>query len=96
MRISNYLKNLFKDAIYKSFGECEIILFGSRVDDNKKGGDFDIAIKSSLSKEDFKKAKIKFFKYLILQDLDLPIDLIDYNRTNDLLKSEIDKKGVKL
>ncbi len=58
MRISNYLKNLFKDAIYKSFGECEIILFGSRVDDNKKGGDFDIAI--------------------------------------DLLKSEIDKKGVKL
>jgi predicted nucleotidyltransferase len=97
MRVSNYLKDKILTTIYKSFGKCEVILFGSRVDDNKSGGDFDIAIKSNLSKEEFKKAKIAFFKEMILSDLDLPIDLIDYNHVkNSILKNEIDKKGVKL
>ena len=47
-----------------------------------------------MDKEHFKKAKVKFFKYLMLQDLDLPIDLVLYNRANTLLKKEIDKGEV--
>ena len=96
MRVSNYLKDVILEATQKSFGNCEVILFGSRTDDSKKGGDFDIAIKTNLSKEEFKKAKVQFFKQLILKDLNLPIDLIAYNHTNELLKKEIDSKGVKL
>ena len=95
MRVSNYLQKIFKDAIKKSFGECEAILFGSRVDDKKRGGDFDIAIKANFSKEEFNKRKIKFFKILLLKDLDLPIDLVFYNQVNPIFKKEIDK-GVKL
>ena len=91
MRVSNYLKKVFKDAIEKSFGECEAILFGSRVDESKKGGDFDIAIKGNFSKEEFRRAKIKFFKILLLRDLDLPIDLVLYNQANEKFKKEIDK-----
>ena len=91
MRISNYLRNNILQASKIAFEECELILFGSRIDDTKKGGDFDIAIKKKMSSEEFKKAKVQFFKTLILNDLDLPIDLVLYDKANDLLKQEIDK-----
>jgi len=92
MRVSNYLKKELLQASKKAFGECELILFGSRIDDNKSGGDFDIAVVKDITKEEFKKAKVQFFKYLILKDLDLPIDLVHFNSANELLKKEI-KKG---
>ena len=66
-------------------------MFGSRVDNTKKGGDFDIAVVKDISKDEFKKAKGEFFKYLLLKDLDLPIDLVLYNRASELLKEEIEK-----
>ena len=91
MRVSNYLKDVFKDAIERSFGDCEAILFGSRVDDSKRGGDFDIAIKCDLSKEEFRRARAKFFKFLLLKDLDLPVDLILYDASSEEFKKEIDK-----
>jgi predicted nucleotidyltransferase len=89
------LRNEIKEASKSAFGECELILFGSRADESKKGGDFDIAVVKDMSKESFKKAKVKFFKYLILKDLDLPIDLVLYDKASDLFKNEIDK-GVRL
>jgi len=93
MRVSPYIKDEIKRASKIAFGDCELILFGSRVDDNKKGGDFDIAVVKDIDRREFQKGKVKFFKYLILQDLDLPIDLVLYNRANKLLKKEI-KKGI--
>jgi predicted nucleotidyltransferase len=95
MRVSPYLKEQFLKAANMAFGKCELILFGSRIDNDKTGGDFDIAIDCNMKKEEFKKAKVKFFKYLILKDLDLPIDLVHYNTANKLLKREI-QKGEKL
>ena len=91
MRLSDYLKDEFLRASKEAFGEARVILFGSRIDDSKRGGDFDLAVVCDMSKEEFKKAKVKFFKYLLLKDLDLPIDLVNYNLSNDLLKKEIDK-----
>jgi len=79
----------------KTFNTSNLILFGSRVDDNQKGGDFDIAIMSDMDIEEFQKAKVQFFKYLLLKDLDLPIDLVLYKNANEMLKKEIEK-GVKL
>ncbi len=91
MRISNYIQTELKNASYLAFGSAKILLFGSRIDDNKKGGDFDIAIVSDLDRQAFKKAKTQFFKYLFLKDLHLPIDMVDYKHANALLKKEIDK-----
>jgi predicted nucleotidyltransferase len=95
MRVSNYLKNEIKQACKNAFGECELILFGSRADDSKKGGDFDIAVVKDIDQKSFRNAKVKFFKYLLLKDLDLPIDLVLYSKANELLKNEINQ-GVKL
>ena len=94
MRLSPYLKHKLKEASQEAFANAKIILFGSRIDDAKQGGDFDLAVVGDMDKEHFKKAKVKFFKYLMLQDLDLPIDLVLYNRANTLLKKEIDKGEV--
>ena len=55
------------------------------------GGDFDIAVVKEMRKDEFKNGKIEFFKYLLLRDLDLPIDLVLYSNANSLLKNEIDK-----
>ena len=91
MRISNFLKEHFLNASKEAFGDAKLILFGSRVNNDKRGGDFDIAVVCDMSKSEFKKAKVKFFKYLLLRDLDLPIDLVNYKFSSDLLKKEIDK-----
>ena len=91
MRVSPYLRDEIKNASKVAFGDTDLILFGSRVDESKKGGDFDIAVVADMSQESFKKGKIQFFKYLILKDLDLPIDLVLYSKASELLKQEIDK-----
>ena len=91
MRVSPYLKDEIKNASKVAFGESDLILFGSRVDESKKDGDFDIAVVADISQESFKKGKVEFFKYLFLKDLDLPIDLMLYSKANELLKEEIDK-----
>ncbi len=95
MRISEPLKRTLLQACKSSFGDVEVILFGSRVDDRKRGGDFDLAIKGEFTKETFRAKKRGFLKYLLKRDLDLPIDLVQYNVANALLKEEIDK-GVSL
>ncbi len=91
MRLPKYIKNELLNAANSAFGNVTLLLFGSRVDDSKRGGDFDIAVLCDLSKQEFKKAKVEFFKYLLMKDLDLPIDIVHYKSANELLKREIDK-----
>ena len=44
MRLSSKQHQSIKNTFIKIFKEGEIYLFGSRVDDNKKGGDIDLYI----------------------------------------------------
>ena len=61
MRLTSKEIKIIKNKSLEIFGECEIYIFGSRIDDNKKGGDIDIYIiprnKINLL---FKKAKLEF------------------------------------
>jgi len=95
MRLKSFLISKIKKAVFNSFGEVEIYLFGSRIDNTKKGGDIDIAIRGNFTDEEFKKRKVKFFKELLLMDLDLKIDLVNYNTKDKLLEKEL-KKAIKL
>lgn len=96
MRLENIVLTKIKEAIYDSFGNVKIYLFGSRVDDTKKGGDIDIAIDIDLDSIEFRKKKIKFITYLFKRNFHLKIDLVNLNTKNELLKKQIIKDGVLL
>jgi len=96
MRLSAYLESLFLDTAASSFPGCELLLFGSRTDDRKRGGDFDLAVKGPLSHDAFQRGRTHFFKELLMRDLDLPIDLIAYEEASEALRKEIDRHGILL
>ena len=47
MRLSTYEVDAIKDTFKDIFQNGDIYLFGSRIDDDKKGGDIDLYIKLS-------------------------------------------------
>ena len=46
MRPSEHEKQVIKDAVRRFDADAEIWLFGSRVDDRRRGGDIDLAVLS--------------------------------------------------
>ncbi|MFZ2726375.1 MAG: nucleotidyltransferase domain-containing protein [Methylococcaceae bacterium] len=60
MRLSSFEINTIKNSAKKYFGDdVQVLLFGSRVDDNKRGGDIDLYIISPLTNNIYQQ-KIKF------------------------------------
>lgn len=51
MRLSVSEQNAIRDAVKKELGTVELYLFGSRTDDNKKGGDIDLLVVSENDSE---------------------------------------------
>ncbi len=97
MRLPETLKSSILKAIEESFGNVEIYLFGSRTDDTKRGGDIDIAIRTDMTRERFRKHKIVFVSLLMRMGFDLKIDLVQYHDSMDaLLKSEIQSTGIRI
>ncbi len=96
MRLANRLKQQIKNGILNSFGCVDIYLFGSRIDDSKKGGDIDIAVDIEISPEQFKKYKIRFISFLLKAGYDLKIDVVPYNSTDKLLRDEVHKTVLKI
>ena len=75
MRLTNYEITSIKESFHQVFGDGEIYLFGSRVDDTKKGGDIDLLIVSkTFTKKLLRKLRVEFFKYFGEQKLDIIID----------------------
>lgn len=96
MRLETRIINTIKSAVKNSFGNVDIYLFGSRVDDTKKGGDIDIAIDSDLSRVEFRKLKAKLLANLIYANFDMKIDIVNYNTTDPLLHQQINATSVRL
>lgn len=73
MRLEKEKVDFFKAEISKYLSSFKLYLFGSRVDDTKKGGDIDILILSDfpLSNQDKRSIKIAFYNRFGEQKLDL-------------------------
>lgn len=94
MRLEKIVLNKIKEAINDSFGDVNIYLFGSRVNDAKKGGDIDIAVDTALDSLEFRKKKIKFLTNLFKKDFHLKIDIVNLNTKDEFLKKQIEKDGI--
>jgi len=75
MRLSEQEIKLLKNELKLLSNEAKLYLFGSRVDDAKKGGDIDLLIVSNeLTKKDLRILRIEFFKEFGEQKIDIILD----------------------
>ena len=74
MRLNEKEIQTIKHATLKVFGEAKIMLFGSRVDSSKKGGDIDLYIIPQKRENLFLK-KIRL-KSLLEEKLYKPVDIV--------------------
>ncbi|QXP83605.1 nucleotidyltransferase domain-containing protein [Methylococcus sp. Mc7] len=103
MRMTQHQIETVRRLVHSRFGEdADVWLFGSRVDDSKKGGDYDFLIETSLKQSD----AIIEQKIALLGDLqtsvsfeDEKIDLIVKRRGSNFdipIYSIAKKEGVRL
>ncbi len=72
MRLKDLEQTAILSAVKELDGNARVYLFGSRVDDSKKGGDIDLLVLSDILTRDNKRAiKIKLNELLGEQKIDL-------------------------
>jgi len=82
MRLSNEEIELLKRKLYSLSNEAKLYLFGSRIDDSKRGGDIDLLVVSSkLTKRDMRVLRVEFFKHFGEQKLDIILDNGEFKET---------------
>ncbi len=97
MRLSGALNHIICKCIEDSFGDSKVYLFGSRVDDDKIGGDIDLAVENYDDRTDFRKKKAAFYASVYKMDCDIKIDLVQYNKGKDkLINREIEEHSLLL
>jgi len=75
MRLYKEQIEVLKNKLKTLSSNAKIYLFGSRVDDTKKGGDIDLLIISDeLTKKDLRLLRVEFFKYFGEQKIDIILD----------------------
>lgn len=99
MRLEQRTLRVIKELAEKYFGEdCEVRIFGSRVDDTKKGGDIDIYIETSVT-EGILDRKVDFLTELKVRIGDQKIDLIVKKRQEESgipIYEFAKRKGIKI
>lgn len=74
MRLSQYEIQSIKDVVYSLDSNARIYLSGSRVYDNKRGGDIDLLIVSNkLTNKDTRKVKLSLYDKIGEQKIDVVI-----------------------
>lgn len=75
MRLKKEEIAVFKKSLSSLTSEYKLYLFGSRVDDTKKGGDIDLLVVSkTLTKRDLRKVRCDFYKHFGEQKIDIVLD----------------------
>ena len=94
MRLSNQTISILKETISRYIKDPKIILFGSRVDDDKKGGDIDILVET---KEDITiKTQIKILAECEIKGIYRKVDMIfktPFKKEQSIFKTAI-KEGI--
>lgn len=93
MRLKDFEKNAIVSTVKSLDVDADVYLFGSRVDDTKKGGDIDLLVMSArLTRDDKRIIKMKLYDLLGEQKIDL---LIAADDSDPFVKLAL-KSGVEL
>ena len=95
MRISDEQTNFLKNEILGIVPEAAVYLFGSRVDDRKKGGDIDVMILSDKKLSWKEKSRIKWEFYDKFGEQKLDIMSATFNE-RDSFKELVIQEGIRL
>jgi len=77
MRLSTFQRKTIKEVVLSVFGKDSILyLFGSRMDDNKRGGDIDLLISVPGSIENREQKKLEALSKIQLSLGDQKIDMV--------------------
>ena len=75
MRLSGEEIANLKQTLKTLCADARIYLFGSRMDDSKKGGDIDLLVVSAtLTQKDIRRLRIEFQKHFGEQKMDILLD----------------------
>ena len=94
MRLDKNDKNIILSTVESIFGNGKVYLFGSRLDEQKKGGDIDLFIVSEEKSNLFEK-KIKVISKLE-RALHKPIDIVLHKNFEREIEKEILKRSLLL
>ncbi len=96
IRLSEYEIKAIKDTAEEVFGEgTKVILFGSRTDPSKKGGDIDLYIVPA-SKDNLFDKELKFLARLKLKIGDQKIDVVVQEDPSRPIEREAIETGIEL
>jgi len=95
MRITEHEKNVIIDAVKTTDPNAKVWLFGSRVDDNKKGGDIDIAIFSEKIDNDIMQ-KIQVRRFICDRIGEQKIDIVTTNNGKEAIFKLAVEEGIQL
>ncbi|MGR3317913.1 MAG: nucleotidyltransferase domain-containing protein [Candidatus Anammoxibacter sp.] len=96
LRLSAEVIKVIKEKALEVFGkDVKVVLFGSRVEKDEKGGDIDLYIKVT-DKNDLLDKEIKFLADVKRQIGDQKIDVIFNKDAKRLVECEALKKGIEL
>jgi predicted nucleotidyltransferase len=95
MRLNQYYIATIKKYYREIFLDGEVYLFGSRVDDSKRGGDIDLYL-TPLDHSNLFQKKIKFLASIKRELGDQKIDIVFNLDRNRLIEKEALEWGIKL
>jgi len=95
MRLSDYEIKAIKQTFDEIFSDGKIYLFGSRVDDSKKGGDIDLSIQTT-NTQDILVKKIDFLAKIKDKIGDQKIDVVVSKDKTRAIEKEAISKGIEL
>ena len=96
MRLSSGQISAIRQAFQQVFGKGEVVLFGSRLDDTKKGGDIDLYLIPQKEGGDPFQQKIKFLVKLKQLIGDQKVDVLIEGAAPHRLVDEVRREGKRL
>ena len=96
MRLTDQQVQAIKTVFANVFGQGEVVLFGSRVFDQKKGGDIDLYLNPTQNTQDAFDKKIAFLVALKQQIGEQKIDAVLSTFASKELQQEVEHHGVLL